>query len=115
MLAKYWRLHCYWVGDQTLTYDSGARIAVRLSPWKIASGALSYGTTITEDFGFGAGDTIATGEMESIGSTNDNTSNLYWGVKGFVSLIADVSGSTGTLYLYLDESDDNTNWPGGGR
>lgn len=99
-----------WDADQTLTYNDGARIAIRLSPWKLVSGDLSYGTTITEDFGFGAGETIVDeGEVE--GSVNDNTSNLYWGIKGYFEMTADVSSTDGVAYLFLEESDDNTNWP----
>lgn len=111
MIAKYWRLHVYWVGDQTLTYNDGARVNVRSSPWKYDSnGALSYGTTITDDMGFGAGQTIATGGS-SEGDVNDNTSNLYLGIKGFFEVIADLTSTDGIAYLYLEESDDNSNWP----
>jgi len=110
MLAKYYRLRMKWDADQTLTYDNGARIAIRLLPWKLSSGDLSYGTVITEDLGFGAGETIADeGEVE--GSVIDNTSNLYWGIKGYFEMTADVNSTDGYAYLYLEESDDNTNWP----
>ena len=112
MLAKYWRLHFYWEADQTLTYASGARVNVRTSPWKLVSGALSYGTTITDDMGFTTGAIVTTGSSE--GDVNDNTSNLYWGVKGFFEVIADLSSTDGTGTLYLEESDDNTNWPSDG-
>lgn len=109
MLSKYWRLHFYWVADQTLTYADGARVNVRSSPWKLSSGDLTYGTTITDDMGFGSGTIVTTGSSE--GDVNDNTSNLYWGIKGFFEVIADLSSTDGTGYLYLEESDDNTNWP----
>jgi hypothetical protein len=110
MLAKYWRLRMRWDADQTLTYDNGARIAIRCGPWKIASGNLSYGTVITEDLGFGAGETIADeGQVE--GSVVDNTSNLFWGIKGIFQLTADANSTDGTAYLYLEESDDNSTWP----
>jgi hypothetical protein len=110
MLAKYYRLRMKWDADQTLTYDSGARIAIRLSPWKISSGALAYGTAVTEDLGFGATETIIDeGEVE--GTVQDNTSNLYWGVKGYFEMTADVTSTDGYAYLYIEESDDNTNWP----
>ena len=111
MLAKYWRLRMLWEADQTLTYNDGARIAIRCSPWKIgADGALTYGTTITEDLGFGAGETIADdGEVE--GTAVDNTSNLYYGVNGYFELTADANSTDGTAKLFLEESDDNTNWP----
>ena len=111
MLAKYYRLRLQWVADQTLSYDAGARIAIRLMPWKLLAGVLTYGTVITEDLGFGAGETIVTtGEVEQATPT-DNTSNLYWGIKGYFELTADVSSTDGTAYLFLEESDDNTNWP----
>lgn len=110
MLAKYWRLRMLWVADQTLTYDSDARIVVRSLPWKLSSGDLSYGTAIVEDLGFGASETIATGgEVE--GSVVDNTSNLYWGIKGYFEITADADSTDGTAYLFVEESDDNSNWP----
>jgi len=109
MLAKYWRLRFYWVADQTLTYADGARVNVRSSPWKLSSGNLTFGTTITDDMGFTSGTIVTTGESE--GDVNDNTSDLNWGVKGFFEVIADLSSTDGSGYLYLEESDDDTNWP----
>ncbi len=109
MLAKYWRLHFYWKADQTLTYADGARVNVRSAPWKMSGGDLVYGTTIEDDMGFGSG-TIAN-EGSSEGDVNDNTTNLNWGVKGFFEVIADLSSTDGSGYLYLEESDDNSNWP----
>lgn len=110
MLAKYYRLRLLWVADQTLTYNSGARIAIRMSPWKFTSGALEYSATDIDDLGFGAGETIVTtGEVE--GTVIDNTSDLHLGVKGYFEVTADVSSTDGTAYLYIEESDDNTNWP----
>lgn len=113
MLPKYYRLRVLNDTDQTLTYDNAARINVRLSPWKLTSGALVYGTTITDDLGFDAGETIAA-DGESEGDAQDNTSNLYLGINGFFEVIADVSSTDGTVYLYMEESDDNTNWPSDG-
>ncbi len=110
MLAKYWRLRMLWDADQTLTYNDGARIAIRLSPWKLSSGDLEYGTTITEDLDFGSGETIAD-DAEVEGSVNDNTSNLYWGIKGYFEMTADQNSTDGTAYLFVEESDDNSNWP----
>ena len=111
MLAKYYRLRMKWVADQTLTYDAGARIAIRMLPWKLVAGVLTYGTVVTEDLGFGAGETIVTtGEVEQATPT-DNTTDLYWGVKGYFEMTADADSTDGTAFLYLEESDDNTNWP----
>jgi len=109
MLAKYWRLRFYWVADQTLTYADGARVNVRSSPWKMVAGVLTYGTTITDDMGFTTGTIVTTGSSE--GDVNDNTTNLYWGIKGFFEVTADLSSTDGSGYLYLEESDDNSNWP----
>jgi len=110
MLAKYWRLRMKWDADQTLTYDDGARIAIRMTPWKFTSGAVEYATTVTEDMGFGAGESILDeGEVE--GTVQDNTTNKYLGIKGYWEMTADVSSTDGTAELYLEESDDNSNWP----
>lgn len=110
MLAKYWRLRMKWVADQTLTFDNGARIVIRSSPWELIAGTLTFGATITEDLGFSAGETIVTtGEVE--GSVVDNTSNLYYGIKGYFEMTADADSTDGVAYLYLEESDDNANWP----
>jgi len=110
MLAKYWRLRVLNDTDQTLTYNDGARINVRCLPWKLSSGDLSYGTVITDDFGFGAGDSL-TAAAEAEATFVDNTSNLYWGIKGYFEVTADLTSTDGTVYLYLEESDDNSNWP----
>ena len=110
MLQRYWRLRGKWDGDQTLTYNNGARIDISMIPWKLSSGDLSYGSEISEDLGFGSGDTIAD-DGEDEGSVVDNTSNLYWGINGTLDMIADQNSTDGTYYLYLEESPDNTVWP----
>ena len=110
MLGKYWRLHFYWVGDQTLTYADGARVNVRMTPWKLDSGDLSHGSVITDDMGFTSGTIVTTGTTE--GDVQDNTSNIYWGIAdGQLEIIADLSSTDGDGYLYVEYSDDNSNWP----
>lgn len=110
MLAPYWRLRVLNSTDQTLTYADGARINVRMRPWKLVSGVLTYGTSIIDDMGFTTGTIVATGESE--GDVQDNTSNLYWGITaGFFEVVADATSTDGTVYLYLEESDDDSNWP----
>ena len=99
--------------DLTLTYNSNHRINVRLSPWKIVLGVISFGATITDNMGFDADDVIAPGG-ESEGDVQDNTSNLYWGIKGFIEVKTGVPSGSGPLYLYLEKSDDNSNWPSDG-
>jgi hypothetical protein len=111
MLGKYYRLRGRWVADQTLTYDSGARIAIQFVKWKLTSGVLEWSAQVTEDLGFSAGETIATtGEVEQATPT-DNTTDKYWGVKGTLKVIADATSTDGTFFLYIEESDDNTLWP----
>jgi hypothetical protein len=80
-----------------------------MSPWKLVSGTLTYGTTITDDMGFTS--SIIVADAESEGDVQDNTSNVYWGISGFFEVIADLSSTDGTAYLYLEESDNNTDWP----
>ena len=113
MLAKYWRLRVLNSTDQTFIFNAGGKITVRASPWKISSGALVYGTTIVDDLGFDVGETIAAAG-ESEGDVQDNTSDLFWGINGFFEVIANANGTDGTVYLYLEKSDDNTNWPSDG-
>ena len=113
MLPKYYRLRVLNDTDQTLTYDSAARVNVRMSPWKMTTGALVYGATIVDNLGFDAAETIAA-DGESEGDVQDNTANLYWGINGFFEVIADVTSTDGIVYLYLEESDDNSNWPSDG-
>ncbi len=110
MLPKYYRFRILWEADQTLTYNNGARVSIRVLPWKMTTGALVYGTVITDDFDFGAGETIADDEEEE-STVVDNTSNLYLGFEGFLKVIADQNSTDGTMSLFLEKSDDNSNWP----
>lgn len=112
MLAKYYRLRMLNSTDQTLTYADAARVNVRLSPWKLVSGALAYGTTITDAMGFITGTIVANAESE--GDTQDNTTNKYWGINGFFEVIADANSTDGTVYLFMEVSDDDINWPSDG-
>ncbi|MCK5025116.1 MAG: hypothetical protein KAS15_00895 [Nanoarchaeota archaeon] len=109
MLAPYWRLRVLNSTDQILTYANAARVNVRMRPWKLVSGVLTYGSSIIDDMGFTTGTIAIDGESE--GDAQDNTSNLYWGIAGFFEVIADADSTDGTVYLYLEESDDDTNWP----
>jgi hypothetical protein len=112
MLAKFWRLHVYNDTDQILTYADGARVGVRMMPWKLVSGALSYGTAITDDTAFlNTGETIAIDGSKE-GTVQDNSSNLYYGIRGYLEATADLTSTDGTIYLYLEESDANgSDWP----
>lgn len=111
MLGKYYRLRVLNSTDQILTYVDGARVNLRMSPWKLVSGALSYGTSIVQSV-LTTGTIAIDASLE--GAVVDNTSNLYWGINGFLEIIADADSTDGTVYLYLEISDDNTNWPSDG-
>ena len=111
MLAKYYRLHILNSTGQTLTYDDGARLSVALMPWKFTSGILDYGTQIDDAAAFlTTAGTLATA-VSTEGTVIDNSSNLYLGVKGYFSAIADLAATDGPLYLYLEESTNNSDWP----
>lgn len=110
MLGAYWRLRVKNSTDQTLTYDSAARLSVIVTPWKMTNGAMAVGSNITDDMGLGAGGSIAA-NAELEGDVQDNTSNLYIGFTGVFKAIADVNSTDGTLDLYLEQSPDNSTWP----
>ncbi len=109
MLAKFWRLRMVNETGQTMTYSGAARIAIRVMGWKMVSGALVYGTVITEDLGFSSGTIVNNGEVE--GTVVDNSSNLFWGVNGTFEVLHDLDAAVGACNLYLEHSDNNGNWP----
>jgi hypothetical protein len=110
MLPAYWRLRVRNSTDQTLTYDNAARLTVKVTPWKMTSGAMAQGTAITDDMGLGAGGSIAA-NAELEGDVQDNTSNLYIGFTGIFEATADANSTDGSLDLYIEFSPDNTIWP----
>ena len=98
MLAKFWRLRFINETGQTMTFNDGARIAIRCMGWKVSSGALVYGSVITDD-----------GEVE--GTVVDNSSNLFWGMNGTFEITHDLDAAVGQCRLYLEFSDNDGNWP----
>lgn len=110
MLPKYWRLRFINETGQIMTFNEGAAIAVRILPWKLVSGVLTYGTVIEDDMGFGAGQTIAD-DGESEGDVQDNTSNKYWGAHGVFTVTHDLDAAVGVCRLYFESCDDNSSWP----
>lgn len=111
MLPAFWRLRFVNKTGQTMTFNDGARIAIRAHPWKLGTdGSLTYGTVITEDLGFGAGETIVNdGEVE--GTVVDNTSNKFFGINGTFEITHDLDAAVGVCRLYLEFSDNDGNWP----
>ena len=110
MLPKYYRFRIRWDADQTLTYNSGARVSVTFIKWKLSSGVLTYSTEGSDDFGFGSGDTIVD-EGQEEATVIDNSSDLYWGLHGTLEVTADANNTDGYMYLYVESSTDNTDWP----
>ena len=111
MLPEYWRLRMINETGQTMTYNDGARVAIRSVAWKIgASGVVTHSSVITEDLGFGAGETIADdGEVE--GTVVDNSSDKYYGINGTFEITHDLDAAVGVCRLYLEFSDNDGNWP----
>ncbi len=109
MLAKFWRLRFINETGQTMTFAGAARIAIRVMGWKISSGNLTYGTVITEDLGFSSGTIADDGEVE--GTVVDNSSNIFWGLNGTFEITHDLDAAVGQCRLFIEESDNNGNWP----
>ena len=111
MLAKYYRLFCENQSGESLSFDLGGIIAVRLTPWKLSGGDLVYGNVITEDFGHDGIDELTDGSV-AVGSVIDNTSDKFWGVKGYANVQCDLDAAVGEFNFYLEESDViNDHWP----
>ncbi len=116
MLPKYWRLVAKNKTGQDLNYDSGARLAIRYAPWKRdPSGALVEGAEASDDFGFGAGDTIVDASWKSMDASGagyiDNSSNKYEGIYGQLDVTADNASASGTVELFVEFSTNASNWP----
>lgn len=110
MLPQYYRLRFINETGQTMTYNDGARIAIRLQEWKLVSGVLTYGTVITEACGFTTDGTIADdGEAEA--TVVNNSSNKYWGAHGTFEITHDLDAAVGVVRLYFECSDSDGNWP----
>lgn len=110
MLPQYYRLRFINETGQIMTYNDGARIAIRLQEWKLVSGVLTFGTVITEAMGFTTDGTIADdGEVES--TVVNNSSNKYWGAFGTFEITHDLDAALGQCRLYMEGSDNDGNWP----
>ena len=111
MLPEFYRFRVVNSTDQTFTYDSGARIEVHVTPWKMTSGSMVQGTLIEDTASLltTAGTLAAAAQAE--GTVVDNTSNLNIGFTGLFYCIADVTSIDGTMDLYLEISYNNTIWP----
>lgn len=108
MLAKYYRFRALNDTDQTITYNDAGRLDVTWIPYKFTNGILVYGSEVTQEI-IASGETIAA-DAEDEGAVVDNSSDLYLGLKGTFQVIADLTSTDGTVYLYLEESTDNVIW-----
>lgn len=112
MLANHFRLRFINQTGQTMTYNDGARIAIRLQLWKLVNGALTRRAVITEDTGFGAGMTIANnGEREGSVFNNSGAGDSWWGGIGTFEITHDLDAAVGVCRLYMEMSDNDGNWP----
>lgn len=109
MLGKYFRFRVLNSTDQTITYDNGGRIELAWIPWKSSGGARSNGAEVTQDI-IGAGESVAAAAQDE-GAVVDNSADLYVGLNGTFRVVADQTSTDGTVYLYVEESTDNTVWP----
>ena len=113
MLPKFYRFIAVNNTGQTLTAVEGGLIALRFMPYKFGTtGALEYGTVITDDVGQAAtiADTVA-----SEGDVQDNSTNLYVGGHGTFDVTHDVDAAAGTYELYVEFCDASAGeWPSDG-
>lgn len=111
MLANWWRLRFINQTGQSMIWDDGARIAIRIMEWKMVAGVLTRGIVITEDMGFVAGDTIlSNGEEETAVVDNTGAANRWWGAHGTFEITHQLAAADGVCRLYLEFSDNNGNW-----
>lgn len=111
MLPAYYRFRVRNETDQTFTYDNGARIEVKIIPWKMTSGAMAQGSEISDTTDFlNTGETLAA-DAETEGAVHTNTSLLHCGFTGTFYAKADANSTDGTLDLYMEGSTDDSRWP----
>lgn len=112
MLANYWRLRFVNQTGQSMIWNDGDRIAIRIMEWKMVAGVLTRGVVITEDCGFVAGQTILDdGEVETAVVNNTGAANNWWGAHGTFEITHHLDAAVGVCRLYLEFSDNNGNWP----
>ena len=109
MLAKYFRFRVLNSTDQTITYDNAGRLDLAWIPWKYSSGAVAMGSEVTQGI-LAGGESLAAAAQDEA-AVVDNSTDLYVGLKGTFRVVADVNSTDGTVYLYMEESTDNTIWP----
>lgn len=88
---------------QSLTYDNGGRIKLKITPYYFASnGKVVYGTTIVEDCGFGPGDVTVDGGEDPTAEI-DNSNNCYSGAIVQLEIVHDEGTlANGTYDIYYE-------------
>jgi len=113
MLSKYYGFVVVNNTGQTLTYNSNGRINLKITPFYINSstGKITYGTTVSDDCGFGAADSTADGG-EDPSSEQDNSSNLYTNALVQLEITHDEgTAADGTYDIYYEGSDATGDLP----
>ena len=111
MLPEFYRFRVVNTTDQTLTFNSGARVELHITPWKMASGAMAQGTIISDTTAFLTTDGSIAAAAQVEGAVHENTSLLHIGFTGIFYVKADVTSTDGTVDLYMECSTDNSRWP----
>ena len=115
MLPKYWRLHFLNDTGVSLVHEEtpgdDALIACTSSPWKLVSGAVDYGTAIDDDFGFDSSVITLADGASLEGAVHDNTTLKHFHVNGYLYVQTSDASAIGSYKLYIEGSEDNTNWP----
>lgn len=113
MLAKFYNLILVNNTGYTQTYNSGARVSVRIMGWKVnSSGVLTYGTVATDSFGFTTDGTIADGASVELATKIDNSTDLNMGAHITLEVTTNDASTAGSFDLYIETCDANgSDWP----
>ncbi len=106
MLDKYYGFVVVNNTGSLMTYDAGARINLKVTPFYVASnGKIVYGTTVDDACGFAAADTTADGGEDPT-SEQDNSSDLYTNAKVQLEITHDAgTAADGTYDIYYEGAD----------
>ncbi len=104
MLSKFWKIIGVNNTGQTITFNNGGRLSLKITIWFLdpSTGKMDYTTVSSDDFGFEAGGSLVDGG-EILITEIDNTSNLMLGAQVQMELTHDEgTAAAGTWDLYLD-------------
>jgi len=108
MIPQFYRFIVVNNSGQTLTYNSNARINVKVTAWyyNVSTGKIVYAQLPDDDLGFVAASTLADG-AEIVGDNEiDNTANLYIGLQVQLEITHDEGAAAdGTFDVYIAGGD----------